>query len=246
MNYGQMIEKIIVPTIKRTPARRYINLGALVAMGVPYPLIEYFPARDREDYAGDALRAVEEAVKEGWRLPPKIAEQRSKQSDSRSLKWFCMQWTFTMIFQRLMNAPADKYYMFLIDDIGFKRPFREFQQLTGFVDRDSKQLGIPARIVQLDVFENFDVPRVERVPISYIASKVLVRGLGGAGDAGLIVTNKGARILYERMCATGGAGNLEGQLWQMAQTEDQTGFYSVVPPRYMIDWIKVPLSEYQE
>ena len=98
----------------------------------------------------------------------------------------------------------------------------------------------------MNVFENFDSPRIEREPIPTIPSKVLVRGLGGAGDGGLIVDKNGARILYERMCETGGAWNLEGQLWRMAQEEDQSGYYSIAPPHYMIDWIKVPVSAYEQ
>ncbi len=237
-----MIEKIIVPTLDRIPGRRYVNLGALVTMGVPHRLIEYFPARDGQAYVGDAGRAVEDALKEGWRLSPQMAEGYSKRPDAGPLKWFCMQWTFTMIFQQIMNAPSDKYYMFLIDDFGLKRPYDEFQLMMGFIVRDGKKLGKPAAIIQLDVFELFDCPRVEREPMPNIASKVVVRGLGGAGDGGLILDNKGARILFDRMCETGGQWNLEGQLWQMAQEEDQSGFYSIVPPHYMIDWIKVPGS----
>ena len=80
----------------------------------------------------------------------------------------------------------------------------------------------------------------KREPLPNVASKVLVRGLGGAGDGGLILDNNGARILYERMCETGGVRNLEGELWQMAQEEDQSGFYSITPPHYMIDRIRVP------
>ena len=83
-----MIEKIIVPTLERTPVRQYVNLGALVTMGVPYHLIEYFPARDGKAYMGDAPRAVERAQKEGWRLSPEIAEAYSKYSDANSLKEF--------------------------------------------------------------------------------------------------------------------------------------------------------------
>ena len=37
-----MIEKIIAPTLDRIPGRRYVNLGALVTIGVPHGLIEYF------------------------------------------------------------------------------------------------------------------------------------------------------------------------------------------------------------
>ncbi|MDE0298610.1 MAG: hypothetical protein OXN17_08265 [Candidatus Poribacteria bacterium] len=243
-----MIEKIFVPTIKRIPARQYINLGALTAMGFPYQIIEYFPARDRHTYLGDAPRAVNEALKEGFKLDPGMVSKYSKHSDTISLKWFCMRWTFTMIFQKIMNIGTDgKYYKFLIDDFRPMRPFREFRQMMSFVDRDesNKSNSEEARIiVQLDVFENFDVPRLEREPIPNVASKVLVRGLGGAGDGGLVMNKEGARILYDRMCETGGGWNLEGQLWRMAQEEDQSGFYSVAPPHYMIKWIDVPLSAY--
>ena len=240
------IEKIIVPTLERTPARRYINLGALVTMGVPYSHIEYFPARDGQAYGSDTARLVEDALKEGWRLPPQIAEEYTKKCDPRLSRVLCTQWTFTMIFKQIMNAPDDKYYMFLIDDLAFKRPFGEFLGLMGFVLRDSQKIGKPATIVQLDVFEKFDMPRIEREPVGRCASKVLVRGLGGAGDAGLIVNNEGARILYEHMCETGAAWNLEGELWRLAQAEDQSGFYSIAPSRYMIDFIRVPLSAYEQ
>ena len=237
-----MIEKIIVPTLERRLDRRYINLGALVTMGVPCSLIEYFPARDGQAYEGDAARAVEEAQREGWRLSPEMAESYSQQYVPGSLKWFCMRWTFTMIFQQIMNAPADTYYMFLLDDFGLKRPFKEFLHLLRFVTSDAKHLGSSASIIQLDVWDLLDCPRVEREPIGSIASKVVVRGLSGAGDAGFILNNEGARILYERMCETGGAWNMEGQIWRMAQEEDQSGFYSVAPPRYMIDIIPVSSS----
>lgn len=241
-----MIEKIIVPTLDRIPARRYINLGALVTMGVPHSRIEYFPARDGQAYGSDTARLVEDALKEGWRLPSQIAEEYSKKCDPRSSRIFCTQWTFTMVFKQIMNAPADKYYMFLIDDFGIKRLFHEFCGMMGFVKRDSEELGIPATIVQLEVFDKFDCPRIEREPVWRCASKVLVRGLGGAGDGGLVVNNEGARIVYERLCETGGLWNLEGQLWRMAQAEDQSGFYSIAPSRYMIDWIQVPLSAYEQ
>ena len=52
-----------------------------------------------------------------------------------------MKWTFTMIFQELMNALANKYYMFLIDDFGLKRPYDEFVQMMEFIRRDSSHLG---------------------------------------------------------------------------------------------------------
>lgn len=219
-----MIEKIIVPTLDRIPGRRYVNLGALVTMGVPHDLIEYFPARDGQAYVGDAGQAVEQALKEGWKLSSQIAEGYSKRSDSETLKWFCMRWTFTMIFQEIMNAPSNRYFMFLIDDFGLKRPYHEFRYMMKFVAGDSQKLGKPAAIIQLDVFEFFDCPRVEREPLLNVASKVLVRGLGGAGDGGLILDSNGARILYERMCETGGGRNLEGELWQMAQEEISQGF----------------------
>ena len=241
-----MIEKIIVPTLERIPTRRYVNLGALATMGVPYPHIEYFPARDGQAYGSDTARLVEDALKEGWRLPPQIAEEYSKKCDPRSSRIFCTQWTFTMVFKQIMNAPDDKYYMFLIDDFGIKRPFIEFLSMMGFVCRDNQKTGKPAIIVQLDVFDKFGVPRIEREPVERDASGVLARGLGGAGDGGLIVNNKGAHILYEHMCETGAAWNLEGELWRIAQAEDQSGFYSIIPSRYMIDFIRVPLSAYEQ
>lgn len=237
-----MIEKIIVPTLDRIPGRRYVNLGALVTMGVPHRLIEYFPARDGQAYVGDGGRAVEDALKEGWKLSPKRAEMCSQRSEAGPLKWFCMQWTFTMIFQKIMNMPSNRYYMFLVDDCRLNRPFPEIHLLMKFIHRDSRHLGKPASIIQLDVFDLLDSPRIEREPLESVPSKVLVRGLGGCGDRALILDNNGGRILYERMCETGGSWNVEGQLWRMAQEEDQSGFYSIAPHGFFIGWTNVPDS----
>ena len=52
-----MIEKIIVSTLDKIPGRRYVNLGALAAMGVPRDLIEYFPACDWQTYTGKPAQA---------------------------------------------------------------------------------------------------------------------------------------------------------------------------------------------
>ena len=93
-----MIEKIIVPTLERIPTRRWVNLGALVTMGVTHGLIEYFPARDGQAYVGDGGRAVEDALKEGWKLSPREGRRICEASEARSLKWFCMRWTFAMVF----------------------------------------------------------------------------------------------------------------------------------------------------
>lgn len=237
-----MIEKIIVPTLDRIPGRRYVNLGALVTMGVPHRLIEYFPARDGQAYVGNGGRAVEEALKEGWKLSPRMAEGCSHWSDARSLKWFCMRWTFTMIFQQIMNMPSNRYYMFLVDDCRLNRPFSEIHLLMKFIGRDCRRLGKSASIIQLDVFDLLDSPRIEREPLPSVPSKVLVRGLSGCGDRALILDNNGGRILYERMCETGGGWNVEGQLWRMAQEEDQSGFYSIASPGFLIGWTNVPDS----
>ena len=130
-------------------------------MGVPYGQIEYFPARDGQSYVGDAGRAVEEALKEGWKLSSQMAERYSQRSDAGALKWFCMRWTFTVILQEIMNAPSNKYFMFLIDDFCLKRPYHELRHMMKFAMGDSQKLGKPAAIIQLDVFELFDCPRVE-------------------------------------------------------------------------------------
>ena len=69
-------------------------------MGVPFNQIEYFPARDCEHYVGDAARAVEDAKKEGWEMNPRKAATYLQWSEVERLKWFCMRWTFTMIFKK--------------------------------------------------------------------------------------------------------------------------------------------------
>ena len=242
-----MIEKIIVPTLERIPTRRWVNLGALVTMGVTHGLIEYFPARDGQAYVGDGGRAVEDALKEGWKLSPERVEGFAKASEARSLKWFCMRWTFAMVFRHimLMDTPSDRYYMFLIDDFGMHRPFNEFQELSEFVRRDSHDMNAFANIIQLNVFDNFHHPKVERQHIPSIPSKVLVRGLSGLGDGGLIVNAGGAQVVYEEMCRANGRKNLEHVMWYMAQDSNQAGFYSISVPSYMIHWMRCPASVHE-
>lgn len=208
-------------------------------MGVPHHLVEYFSARDAKAYAGNAAQAIEDALKDGWKMSMKAAERHSQASDD-ALKWFCMQWTFTLIFQKIMDMRSNRYYMFLVDDCRLNRPFDDINLLMQFICRDARRLGKPASIIQLDVFDGLDSPRIEREPLPDVPSQVLVRGLSGCGDRALILNSSGARILYQRMCETAGAWNLEGQLWRMAQEADQSGFYSIAVPGFFIEWTQVP------
>ena len=95
-----------------------------------------------------------------------------------------------------MKAPPNQYYMFLIDDFGLRRSYDELLQTVNFAVQNGEKLGEMASIIQLDAWAAHKCPRVERAPIDGSPASILARGLGGAGDGGLVVNNNGARILY--------------------------------------------------
>ena len=235
-----MISKIIVPTLERIPGRRYANLGALLLQGTPIERIEYFPARDARDWIDNAPAAVATAIAEGFHINDECSHNYSRQNTLDALKWFCMRWTFTMCLKSIMNYPSNQYLMFLIDDFALNRPFNHFEQLLNLAIDDAKQHAEQVRLIQLDVRNRIDLQKEQRHPVPGIFTDILVRGLAGAGDAGFLLNSEGAAVLYHQMCRTGGRWNLEGQLWHIANHDDQSGFYATLHSGYWLRRLHIP------
>ncbi len=234
-----LLKRIIVPNLPRRTDRRYANLGALVTMGVPHNIIEYFPARDALDYVGQPDAAVDAALAEGFNMPSEM-ESQYRTFPEEYLKYFCQRWTFTVIL-KVLSEDTDPHnlVMFLVDDFFLRRPFHELRYLLRIVNRDRKRWNTRIKIVQLDRWTRFEHPYATPHPITVdwgCVNALIGRGLGGLGDAALLLNSEGASILYNLMCKTGGEHNLEGQLWTLSQRDitDQVGFYSIIPERYFV------------
>lgn len=236
-----MIERIIVPNLLRYPERRWANRGALIEMGVPNALIEYFPARDCHDFAGAPERAVAEAKREGWKMNENKATSYLNWHQMVMLKVFCTRWTFVLIFQKIMHIRSDGYFIFMVDDSRFIQPYDIIVGIVDYAISHGDALGVSPSIIQLHPWETPNEPFVNRTPIDteHPIGRLVAHGLRGSGDAALIINRHGAQILYERMCITGGSHSLEGQLWLMAQEPDQSGFYSVLNPQ-LLGGIHIP------
>ena len=236
-----MIEKIIIPNLERCQERRWANRGALIEMGVPNALIEYFPARDCQDYVGRPAEAVAQAEREGWHINRHKARSYLEWPDSMR-KWFCMRWTFVLIFKRIMEEHSDGYFVFLVDDHRFCQPYEVLLGLLEYAVSDANTRSISPSIIQLHPWETPNEPLVERHAIDTddVYGSRIARGLRGSGDVALVLNKTGAAILFERMCVTGGSHSLEGQLWFMAKEPDQTGFYSILESNPIIAGIYLP------
>ena len=142
-------------------------------MGVPYSQIEYFPARDAQAYAGNPRAAVDDAIHEGFKLRPKMIDEWSR--PGTVLKHFCIPWTFTMIFKKIMETRSKQYFMFLLDDYRLACDFFYLNEFVETVHKDAKNRQ--ALIIQLEVLHIIDfLPITDRPPVKRF--KGLVRGLG--------------------------------------------------------------------
>lgn len=236
-----MIEKLLIPNRTKEIHRKFVNYGALIKADVPPNIVEYFPARDMDDYGADIERVINESRAEGFAFTDDVAElwryQINEEIGPSHMKWICVRWTWAMmLFDIIHNRPHDNYTMIMIDDWYLKLGWWDVCHI--FYSCWNDRFGATPTIIQLNPVWMLGQPIATKSPVDGVG--ILVRGLSGIGDAGLILNRQGAQIIFDKLCQQAGDNNVETIIGNLAHEDDQTGFYSISKKDFVMTTFTIP------
>lgn len=181
-----MIDRIIIPNLKRREDRWYFALGALRALGFNIERENYiirFNAHDAKDYRNTEL-LIEAAVDDGFAFFTRYMEERVSPA---VLAW---HWTWNDIMRTIAEMPENTTVLFMIDD-SYPLEAYSARRLNRIVEEARRLTEGEFYAIQLNVSIN---PIKYRSPSLYLNSSMLLPGLIGHDDLAFILSPLGAKI----------------------------------------------------
>ena len=245
-----MIEKLMIPNLRRRTMRRGMMLGSLLARSVPLHIIEFYPARDGKQYDIKPLKkGIEKLIGDAYEDGIDFTAHKRVLSDKISPYLLSWHWTWARMLTDVVEYCHDEEYkIILIDDFHFQMDWGAFLAVIYSLFSATHSLS-PPKIIQMASWDNYwyspDAVGPKNLPGYRIMRKrinpgsELTIGLRGWGDAGTIVNREGAQILLEKMLEKPWASP-EYHFWELAQQDNQEGFYSTLRKDYLIKHMWVP------
>ena len=179
-----MIEKLLVTTIERRPAKMYVALGHLYSMGYPTDeRLEFFRCYDMIKY--DSVQEIRDAaIQDGFACFNNL-EINGLLPETGRFVWL---WTWLSCLRRIIESNACT--LLLIDDI---LPVIHWEQMCFLL----KEVMSPNfRAIQL--WNEDLLPDYRGNHHTQICASLLGKGFRCMNDCGFILSTLGAKFLYEK------------------------------------------------
>ena len=211
-----MIDKVIVMNLPERTDRKWFMYGHLATIGVAYPLIEVFPARNASHYT-DIADVLADAHSDGFHF---FADWENARQDE--IKHAVIIWNWCAILRRIVDSGHTS--LVLLDDRVITARFNELCGLVSIC----KARPYPFHALQLQHllcdFNNDE--SIDNEPL-WPQSNDLASGFAGNGDYATVFSPAGARWFLELVAERPFVG-LERLFYEQRSTSRTTGFYSYV------------------
>lgn len=214
-----MIDKVIVMNLPERTDRKWFMYGHLATIGVAYPLIEMFPARNASHYT-DIADVLADAHGDGFDF---FADWENARQDE--IKHAVIIWNWCSILRRIVDSGQTS--LVVLDDRVITTSFNELCGLVSICN--ARPYPFHALQVQHLLCEfNNDQP-INNEPL-WPHCNNLVLGFAGNGDYATVFSPEGAERFLEFVADRPFVG-MERLFYEQRLTSRTTGFYSYVGSR---------------
>ena len=223
-----MIDKVIVMNIPERTDRKWFMYGHLATIGVAYPLIEVFPARNASHYTNIA-DVLADAHSDGFHF---FADWENARQDE--IKHAVIIWNWCAILRRIIDSGHTS--LVLLDDRVITVRFNELCGLVSIcrVHCMNKPYSFYALQLQHTLCDfNNDEPieyELQCKAFGPHGNMNLIQGFAGNGDYATVFSPQGADHLLELVADRPFVG-LERLFYEQRPASRTTGFYSYVGNR---------------
>lgn len=119
------IDKYVIVTLPRSIRRQYLMIGNLVAMGVKYEDIVFYPAVDARDYSYDMQLVAKAAAADGCMFLSQFALGIRSRDVKQSAGNIALFWTWAKVLRQIMDS--GKTVLLSWDDRFLMVPFHQLE-----------------------------------------------------------------------------------------------------------------------
>lgn len=184
-----MIDRIIIPNLKRREDKWHFMLGALHHAGLNINREDFIIrhiAHDGKDYRDD-IQVRDAAIADGFNSFTRFDGQHNR-LPATNMAWF---WTWHSVMRTITEMPTGSIVLFLIDDVYPARNYT-WERINNLA-YDVTQIKGHGDFRGLQLHQDFEAHEYRPIPL--ISSSILSYGWQSRSDVALLLTPEGAEIL---------------------------------------------------